>query len=222
MASRSGIRLGSCSFMSGLYTMINGKMCKIDARGDSIVVDGVTVYSGICQNLGIGPDGIFVGGKLVYDGKTVLGQKSSEGGKSDEIPSDYKVVEYGGKSYLLPIGEFKIELHECHFESSSPIELPQCESVLLVGNLNNNLNCNNANKVKVMCDVGGSISTMSGDVKVAGNTGSVATGSGDIDVKGDILGSVSTMSGDVKTNTISGDVSTMSGDISKSLKRQRS
>lgn len=50
-------------------------------------------------------------------------------------------------------------------------------------------------------------------VEVNGPCGSVSTMSGDVRVTGDVAGYVKTMSGDVTCGKVSGGVSTMSGDI---------
>ncbi|QXL90430.1 hypothetical protein [Salmonella phage NINP13076] len=61
-----------------------------------------------------------------------------------------------------------------------------------------------------------SISTVSGDVNVYGTVaGSIKTTSGDVHVESGALGDVTTVSGDVRAEKIEGNVKTVSGDISR-------
>ena len=61
-----------------------------------------------------------------------------------------------------------------------------------------------------------SISTVSGDVNVYGTVaGNIKTTSGDVHVENGALGDVTTVSGDVRAATIEGNVKSVSGDISR-------
>ena len=59
----------------------------------------------------------------------------------------------------------------------------------------------------------GSINTTSGDVNVYGMAGNVKTVSGDVHVETGSLADVTTVSGDVIAETIEGNVRTVSGDV---------
>ena len=59
----------------------------------------------------------------------------------------------------------------------------------------------------------GSINTTSGDVNVYGTAGNVKTVSGDVHVETGSLADVTTVSGDVIAETIEGNVRTVSGDV---------
>lgn len=59
----------------------------------------------------------------------------------------------------------------------------------------------------------GSINTTSGDVNVYGTAGNVKTASGDVHVETGSLADVTTVSGDVIAETIEGNVRTVSGDV---------
>jgi hypothetical protein len=70
----------------------------------------------------------------------------------------------------------------------------------------------------IKIEIVGNVDRMEADccnrVFVTGDTGSVATQSGDVEIGGSVSGSVQTMSGDVDCGgAIGGSVSTMSGDI---------
>lgn len=60
----------------------------------------------------------------------------------------------------------------------------------------------------------GSINTTSGDVNVYGTAGNVKTVSGDVHVETGSLSDVTTVSGDVIAETIEGNVRTVTGDVS--------
>ena len=51
------------------------------------------------------------------------------------------------------------------------------------------------------------------EVKILGNSGSISTVSGDVNIKGGVSGNVTTVSGDVSCGSIGGSVKTVSGDI---------
>jgi hypothetical protein len=50
-------------------------------------------------------------------------------------------------------------------------------------------------------------------VNITGNVGNIKSGSGDVNVKGNVTGSVTTGSGDVECGNVGGNVDTGSGDI---------
>lgn len=52
-------------------------------------------------------------------------------------------------------------------------------------------------------------------IRINGDTGSVKTMSGDLDIRGNVSGDISTMSGDIKCGNVGGSVKTTSGDIRK-------
>jgi hypothetical protein len=67
--------------------------------------------------------------------------------------------------------------------------------------------------IKITGNVGGSITTTSGDVEVAGNVlGDVKSTSGDIKCK-NVTGSVRTVSGGITCSKVAGNADTVSGDI---------
>lgn len=67
--------------------------------------------------------------------------------------------------------------------------------------------------IKITGNVGGSITTTSGDVEVAGDVlGDVKSTSGDIKCK-NVTGSVRTVSGDITCSKVAGNANTVSGDI---------
>jgi len=74
------------------------------------------------------------------------------------------------------------------------------------------------NEKEINITVHANIDTLKVDVcqtvRVAGQVGSVSTVSGDIKIAGDVDGSVSTISGDVECGNVAGSVSTVSGDVS--------
>lgn len=62
----------------------------------------------------------------------------------------------------------------------------------------NSLKVDNCQTCKVVGDVHGDVSTMSGDIEIQGSAHNAKSMSGDIDIGGSLNGNASTMSGDIK------------------------
>jgi len=99
------------------------------------------------------------------------------------------------------------------FENGEPLE--RKVNITIVGDVNSIKLDKGPSEVniKITGNVGGSVTTTSGDVEVAGNVlGDVKSTSGDIKCK-DVTGSIRTVSGDITCSKVAGNANTVSGDI---------